>query len=73
MLIPERAIERDKTGTFVYVVDQQNRASRRNVVLGTKSGNLIVIESGLNSDDRVIVDGIQRVRPGTQVAPESVE
>ena len=69
LLIPERAVSRDQVGSFVYVVDQAGKAARKNVKLGTKSNDRIVIESGLEPSDSVIVDGIQRVRTGIEVDP----
>ncbi len=69
-LIPERAISRDAVGTYVYVVDAQNIARRKNVVVGPKQDGMIVIED-LGADETVIVDGIQRVRPGEEVDPSS--
>ncbi len=69
ILVPERAIGRDQAGTFVYVVDEGNKAARKNVKLGTKHEDMIVIESGLDPRDSVIVDGIQRVRTGIEVDP----
>jgi RND family efflux transporter MFP subunit len=69
LLIPERAIGRDQVGTFVYVAGNDNKAVRKNVTLGTKRDDMIVIESGLEPNDSVIVDGIQRVRAGVEVDP----
>ncbi len=69
LLIPERAIGRDQVGSFVYVVDSENKAVRKNVMLGVKHKGKIVIESGLDPGDSVIVDGIQRVRAGIDVNP----
>ncbi len=73
LLIPERAIGRDVSGTYVFVVDKENKAARKPVVLGTKVGELIVIETGLKPGDNVIVDGIQRVRPGVEVDMEQAK
>ena len=71
LLIPERAVGRDQTGTFVYVVDAGNKAVRKNIELGTKHGEgLVVAISGIGQDDSIIVDGIQRVRPGIVVDPD---
>ncbi len=70
LLIPERAIGRDQAGTFVYVVGNENKAVRKNVKLGTKHNDMMVIEFGLNPGDSVIVDGIQRVRAGIEINPE---
>lgn len=67
MLIPERAIGRDQTGAFVFVVDSEKKAMRKNVSLGTKHEGMIAIVDGIDSTDLVIIDGIQRVRPGAEV------
>ncbi len=69
LLIPERAIGRDQVGTFVYVVDNEKKAVRKNVSLGTRRDDMIVVESGLEPGDSVIVDGLQRVRAGIEVDP----
>jgi RND family efflux transporter MFP subunit len=67
LLIPERAISRDQVGAYVYVVDQDRKAARKNVKLGIKHNEMMVVESGLDANDSVIVDGIQRVRTGIEV------
>lgn len=70
ILIPERAISRDQVGAFVYVVGDGKKAVRKNVNLGTKhDDDKIVIQSGLVPEDTVVVDGLQRVRPGVEVDP----
>ena len=69
LLIPERATARDQVGTFVYVVGSDKKAVRKNVKLGTRQDDLVVVESGLDPGDSVIVDGIQRVRAGIEVDP----
>ncbi len=71
LLIPERAIGRDQAGSFVFIVDDDKKAVRKNVKLGTKQNDMIVVESGLKKTDSVIVDGLQRVRPGVVVDPGS--
>jgi RND family efflux transporter MFP subunit len=72
LLIDDRAIGTDQDRKFVYVVDGNNKAEYRNVTLGPKSEGLRVIKSGLKPGDRVVVNGIQRVRPGIAVQPENV-
>ncbi len=69
LLIPERAISRDQAGSFVYVVDSNKKAVRKNVTLGTKFEEQLVVLSGIEAGDSVIVDGLQRVRPGLEVDP----
>jgi RND family efflux transporter MFP subunit len=70
VLVPDAAIGNDQARRFVYVIDGNNVADRRYVVPGRLHGNLRVIREGLNPGDRVVVNGIQRVRPGEPVAPQ---
>jgi RND family efflux transporter MFP subunit len=72
LLITDRAIGTDQGRKFVYVVNDQNIAERRDVKLGPLSDELQVILEGLKPEDRVVVNGIQRVRDGAKVEPRSV-
>jgi len=69
LLVPDRAILNDQNLKYVLVVDSNNLAQRRDVELGTLDKGLRVIRSGINATDRVIVNGIQRARPGAKVNP----
>lgn len=69
LLIPERAINTDQSDKFVYVVDSQGLAERKNVKLGTKHGRLVVVKEGLTANDKVIISGGLLVRPGQKVQP----
>jgi multidrug efflux system membrane fusion protein len=71
--ISERAIGTDQNKKFVLVVDPQNKAAYREITLGAMAETLRIVTSGLSAGERVIVNGLQRVRPGDVVAPESVE
>lgn len=70
--IDERALGTDQDKRFVIVVGADNKASYREVALGGMNGNLRVITSGINPGERVVVEGLQRVRPGAEVAPTEV-
>lgn len=70
VLIPERALSRQQGLYYVYVVGDDLKAERRDVTLGKLEGLQRVIESGLSADDRIIVAGQQRVRPGMVVKEE---
>jgi multidrug efflux system membrane fusion protein len=72
LLINERAVSTDQSRKFVIVVGADNRAAYREVSLGAHSGDLVVVTSGLKPDERIVVDGLQRVRPGALVAPALV-
>jgi len=75
ILVSERAIMTDQGEKFVYVVDRQNKVAYRRITLGMKLDDrrLQAIESGLKPDDRVVVAGGQRVRPGATVETETVD
>jgi RND family efflux transporter MFP subunit len=70
LLIPERAVGTDQGLKFVYVVNDEDVADRRDVTLGRVVDGQQVITSGLTPDDWVVVNGIQRVRDGIKVKPK---
>ncbi|SDL79831.1 efflux RND transporter periplasmic adaptor subunit [Pseudomonas indica] len=65
--VPERAVSQGPRGTFVYVVDEQGVARVRQVSTGRTANGRWVIESGVDAGDRVIVEGLPKVRPDTPV------
>jgi RND family efflux transporter MFP subunit len=71
LLVPERALATDQNIRFVYVVGDNGQAARRNVDLGAQRGDLRIVTSGLSAGEKVIVKGLQRVRPGQRVEAES--
>ena len=73
LLVSNRAIDTDQGQKIVYIVDQDNKVDSRPVKLGAAHDGLRVIESGIKPTDRVIVNGLQRVRPGVTVDPKLVE
>jgi RND family efflux transporter MFP subunit len=73
LAIPERAIGTNQGRKIVYVVDAENQVRERPVVLGTLQGDLRVITSGIGPEDRVVVNGLQRVRDGITVDPKTAE
>jgi RND family efflux transporter MFP subunit len=70
MLVPESSIGRDQQGRFLLVADPSNITEYRPVKAGELVGDLRVIESGLNGDERIIVNGLQMARPGGPVTPQ---
>lgn len=67
LLIDDSAISTNQDKKFVFVVDAQGRASYREVRLGAQVGGQRVITSGLQASERIVVNGMQRVRPGEHV------
>lgn len=72
ILITDRAVGTDQSRKFVLVVDDKNTAQYRPVVLDGMADGLRVVQSGLQPGEKIIVDGLQRARPGTPVTPEVV-
>jgi RND family efflux transporter MFP subunit len=73
VLVPERAIGSDQSNKYVLTVDAQNVVQYRLVELGVRTDDgLLAVTKGLAPDDRVIVDGVQRVRAGITVTPHEV-
>jgi RND family efflux transporter MFP subunit len=69
LLVTERAIGSDQGRKFLYVVNDKNEVVFRPVELGAVHEGLRAISEGLSAGERVIIDGLQRVRPGSVVAP----
>lgn len=73
LMVPPEAVQTDGTRRLLFVVDARNMVEARPVELGPISGNLQVVAGGLQRDDRVIVNGLLRARPGAVVNPVAVE
>jgi membrane fusion protein (multidrug efflux system) len=69
IVVPQTAIQQDSRGHFVLVVGGDNKVEARRVALGPQSNSDWVVETGLKSGERVIVQGIQKVRPEMTVNP----
>jgi RND family efflux transporter MFP subunit len=69
LLVPDAAIGTEQVRKFVYVVDGENTVRQKYVTLGALQGDLRVIKSGLDAEDRVIVNGLMRARPNAKVTP----
>lgn len=72
VLVRDEAIGADQGQRFVLVVGKDNTLEYRAVTLGAREGDLRVITSGLTANDRVVVNGLFRLRPGMPVAPTVV-
>jgi multidrug efflux system membrane fusion protein len=72
LMVNDRAIGTDQNKRFVLVVGEDNKAEYREVTVGAFVDGLRIVTTGLNRGERIIVNGLQRVRPGAVVAPERV-
>ncbi|WP_166839235.1 efflux RND transporter periplasmic adaptor subunit [Rheinheimera pleomorphica] len=73
VLIDEKAIGTDLNNKFVLVVNDTNQLEYRAVELGEKLDGLRIINKGLSAVDRIVVNGLQRVRPSMQIDPKLVD
>lgn len=69
LAVPRSAVLSDQQGDYVYVVGADNKAEQRRIQLGQSTSTIAAVMSGLAKGDKVIVEGLQRVRPGQPVAP----
>ena len=69
LAVPRAAVLADQQGNYVYVVDAEKKVQPRRITLGQSTPALAAIASGLQEGDSVVVDGIQRIRPGAAVNP----
>ena len=70
MLVPQRAVSELQGGYQVAVVDGENKVNIRTVNVGDRVGTQWIIADGLKPSDRVVAEGIQKVRSGMQVNPK---
>jgi RND family efflux transporter MFP subunit len=69
VLVPDLCIQRDIGGTYVLVVDPENKVESRYITPGPKLEDQRIIEEGLDGSERVVIQGVQRARPGIVVTP----
>ncbi len=67
LFLPQAAVQADQQGSFVLIVDSGNTVQRRNVELGDRFDDMVLVKKGADEGDRVIVRGLQQVRPGMPV------
>jgi RND family efflux transporter MFP subunit len=75
LLVPETSLAADQSGRYVLVVKDDGTVEQRPVELASNLGQrgFLAILTGITAEDRVIVSGLQKARPGGKVSPEDVE
>lgn len=73
LVISQSALLLDQQGAYALAVDDANKVQIKRITVGEQRGSLIVVESGLEAGDQVIVSGHQKARPGAKVAPQKAE
>jgi membrane fusion protein (multidrug efflux system) len=72
LVVPQPAVQTDQAGSYVLLVDNADKVEQRRVTLGANQGAGVLVQSGLKQGDKVIVEGLQKVRPGMVVAAREV-
>jgi RND family efflux transporter MFP subunit len=72
VLVTEEALGTDQGQKYVYVIDDEGKAEYRRIKVGKLHNGLRVVSEGLTTGDKVVVNGLQRVRPGIEVKAETV-
>jgi membrane fusion protein (multidrug efflux system) len=72
VVVPARSISELQGQYLVYVVSPDNKVAMRRVTIGPKAGAFTVIEQGVEAGEKVVVEGLQRVRPDMMVAPTEI-
>ncbi len=73
LLIPQASVQEDQQGRFVMVLNEQDEVQKRIVELGDRFGVDWRVLSGLNDGERIVVEGLQKIRPGIKVNPVEQE
>ena len=72
MLIPQRAVKEMLYKKFVFVVGSDNKVDMKELTLGARVGKLWLVEAGLNGDETLVVEGVQKVNKGSEVKPAAM-
>lgn len=67
ILVPQAAVMSSAAGKYVYTVDAQNKVANKPIVIGGEQGKDYIVNEGLEAGDRVMTEGLQKVRPGAEV------
>jgi RND family efflux transporter MFP subunit len=73
MLVPEQAVGTDQGNKFLYVVNDKNEVEYRRITVGKLDRGMRVIDKGVSPGEKVVVNGLQRIRPGAKVEPKLAE
>jgi len=67
LVVPQRAVLELQDKNYVWVVDAAGKAQTRDVTMGARVGQDWLVEKGLTTGDTVVIDGVQKLKPGTAV------
>lgn len=69
LMLPQASIQVDQRGTYVLTVDSNDIVTRKNVITGERMNENVLINSGVDAGEKVIIRGVQKARPGDKVTP----
>jgi RND family efflux transporter MFP subunit len=69
LLVPQTALAMNQQGRYLLVVNAENKVENHVIKVGATHGDMVVIRSGITEDDRVVISGLQKARPGSVVEP----
>ncbi|TRX55663.1 efflux RND transporter periplasmic adaptor subunit [Thalassomonas sp. M1454] len=72
LMIEQGAVQSDQQGDFVMLVSADNTVNRQNVTLGKRVGTLVIVDKGLKGGETLVVQGVQRIRPGQTVKTKAM-
>jgi membrane fusion protein (multidrug efflux system) len=73
LLVPQRAVQQLQSSNFVYVVDANNQVQQREIEIGDRYQTSVVVKKGLKAGERVVVDGMAKVKPGMTVSTQEAK
>lgn len=74
IVIPMKAVQRDLKGSYVYLVDEENKIIKQNIKTGLELPDFeVIIEDGLSGGEKVVIAGFQKIAPNMTVTPQTVE
>ncbi len=68
-LIPQAAVQENQLGNFVLVINNKNQVNTRHVEMGRRMGAMWVVNGGLKNGEKIVIEGLQKVRSGVEVNP----
>jgi membrane fusion protein (multidrug efflux system) len=68
-LIPQAAVQENQLGNFVLVLNDKNQVDTRHVEMGRRMGAMWVVNGGLKNGEKIVIEGLQKVRSGVEVNP----
>lgn len=71
-VIPQSAVQENQSGRFILIVNKNDEVESRQVEMGRRMGPFWVVDSGLKAGEQIVVEGLQKVRPGVKVQPNVV-